>query len=107
VDWTGDAMIGDPPWGMYFIVGVGIISWKCKKQPTIALFTMEAEYMVTIHCTNKMVWLRQLLADVICMQERPTSIMCDNHGCIACAKNPTHHSHPNISMYNIISLERN
>ena len=27
------------------------------------------------------------------MQEGPTSIMCDNQGCIALAKNPTHHSH--------------
>ena len=26
------------------------------------------------------------------MQEGPTFIMCDNQGCIALAKNPTHHS---------------
>ena len=28
-----------------FFVGVGIISWKCKKQPTIALSTMKVKYM--------------------------------------------------------------
>ena len=35
-----------------FFVGVGVISWKYKKQPTIALSTMEAEYMTTSHCTK-------------------------------------------------------
>ena len=48
--------------------------------------------MTTSHCTKEMVWLRQFLADVGYVQEGPTSIMCDNQGCIALAKNPTHHS---------------
>ena len=37
-------------------------------------------------------WLRQFLEDVGCVREEPTSIMCDNQGCIALAKNPAHHS---------------
>ena len=31
-------MIGDSPRSTCFFVGVIIILWKCKKQPTIALF---------------------------------------------------------------------
>jgi hypothetical protein len=49
--------------------------------------------MTTFHCTKETVWLRQLLANVGCMQEGPTSITSDNQGCIALAKNPTHLSH--------------
>ena len=48
-----------------------------------------------------------ILANVEYVQEGPTSIVCDNYRCITFAKNPTHHSRPNISMYNITSLERN
>ena len=47
--------------------------------------------MVTSHCTKEAVWLRQLLANVVYVQEGPTSILCDNQGCIALAKNPTYH----------------
>ena len=54
----------DPLHGMCFFVVVGVILWKCKKQPTIALFTIEAEYMTTSHCTKETVWFKQLLADV-------------------------------------------
>ena len=61
------------------------------KQPTIALSTMEAEYMTTSHCTKETVWLKQLMVDVGCVQEGLTYIMCDNQRCIALAKNPTHH----------------
>jgi hypothetical protein len=66
--------------------------WKCNKQSTIALPTMEIEYMATSHYTKETIWLRQLLANVGHIQERPSSIICDNQRCIALAKNPTHHS---------------
>ena len=91
-DWMGDANDWRSTTGYVFLVGIGVISWKCKKQPTIALSTMEVKYMAISHCTKEAVWLRQLLADVRYMQEGPTSIMCDNQGCITLAKNPTHHS---------------
>ena len=34
----------------------------------------------------------QLLEDVGLVQEQAMRILCDNQGCIALAKNPTHHS---------------
>ena len=49
--------------------------------------------MGTSHCMEKVVWLRQLLVDVRYVQEVPTSIICNNQGCITLAKNPTHTSH--------------
>ena len=51
-------MIGDPPRGTCVFVGFGVILWKCKKQPTIVLFTMKAEYIATSHCTKEAVCLR-------------------------------------------------
>ena len=48
--------------------------------------------MATSQSTKEAIWLRKLLADVGFVQEGATTIMCDNQGCIALAKNPTHHS---------------
>jgi hypothetical protein len=91
-DWGGDTNERRSTTGYAFFVGVGAISWNCKRQPTIALSTTEAEYMATSQCTKEAIWLRKLLADVGFVQEGATSVMCDNQGCIALAKNPTHHS---------------
>ena len=90
-DWVEIANDWRSTTGYMLLVGVGGILWKCKKQPTIALSTTEVEYTTTSHCTKLEVWLRQLLVKVRYMQEGPTCITCDNQGCIALAKNPTHH----------------
>ena len=50
------------------------------------------EYMAASQSAKEAIWLRQLMADIGCVQERATMIMCDNQGCIALAKNPKHHS---------------
>ena len=51
-DWAGNTNGRRSTTGYVFFVGRGAISWKCKKQSTIALSTMEAEYMATSQCTK-------------------------------------------------------
>jgi hypothetical protein len=89
-DWAGDTHRRSTT-GYVFFVGREAVSWKCKKQPTIALVTTEEEYMAISQCTKEAIWLRQLLADVGYVQKEATSVMCDNQGCIQHAKNPMHH----------------
>jgi hypothetical protein len=48
--------------------------------------------MAASQSAKEAIWLRQLMADVGCVQGEATIIMCDNQGCIALAKNPKHHS---------------
>ncbi len=91
-DWGGDANEWHSTTGYIFFVGVGAISWNCKRQPTIALYTTEAEYMATSQCTKEAIWLRKLMMDVGLVQNGATNNMCDNQGCIALAKNSIHHS---------------
>ena len=78
--------------GYVFYLGDGAISWNSKRQPTVALSTTEAEFMAANQCTKEGIWLRQLMADVGCVQEEATTIMCDNQGSIALGRNPKHHS---------------
>ena len=92
-DWVGDANDQQSTTWYVIFVGVGVISWKYKKITNHCIvYDGGGIYMTTNHCTKETIWFWQLLADVRYVQEEPTSIMCDNQGCIALAKNPTHHS---------------
>ena len=48
--------------------------------------------MAANQASKEAIWLTQLMADVGCVQHKATTIMCDNQGSIALAKNPKHHS---------------
>ena len=69
-----------------------LISWKCKKQPTVALSTCEAEYMSLAAATQEAKFLMQLLTSMTGNQSFSSFAMfCDNQGAIALAKNPVQH----------------
>ncbi len=71
-DWGGDANERRSTTEYVFFVGVGTISWNCKRQPTIALSTTEAEYMATSQCTKETMWLKKLMTDVGLVQNGAT-----------------------------------
>ena len=47
--------------GYAFMMAGGPISWQSRSQPTVALSTMEAEYMAAATATQEAFWLRRLL----------------------------------------------
>ena len=73
-------MTGQDPWKIrralpvLCLLGSNIISWSSRKQQTIALSSVEAEYTVAIEAAYEAVWLRKLLADLGQKQEVPTVI---------------------------------
>ena len=69
-----------------------LISWKSKKQRTVALSTCEAEYMALSATIQEGLHLTQLLHDIGCAyQFEPPMIYGDNQGAIALSKNPVNH----------------
>ncbi|CAB4042957.1 Retrovirus-related Pol poly from transposon TNT 1-94, partial [Paramuricea clavata] len=65
------------------------ISWKSRKQPTVALSTCEAEYMALAAAVQEAKFLRQLLGEFLSIFIlEPTIIHCDNQSAIFLAKNP-------------------
>ena len=75
-----------------FDVAGSSVSWSSKRQPTVALSTVEAEYMASSNATKEAIWLRVLLEDMGFPQTTATLIHADNQGCIALARNPVAHS---------------
>ena len=61
------------------------ISWKSKKQQTIALSSAEAEYMAVSDFAKEIIYLRSLLANLGFTQDGPTHE--DNTACIEWGNN--------------------
>ena len=78
--------------GFIFDIADGTISWSSKKQPTVALSTVEAEYMAASNVTKEAIWLRTLLEDLGHPPVAATILHADNQGCIALAQNPVTHT---------------
>ena len=68
-----------------------LISWKSRKQPTVALSTCEAEYMALCSATQEGKYLMSFLNEVISLNQTTFNLFCDNQGAIALAKNPINH----------------
>ena len=50
--------------GYAFILGEGPISWQSRQQVSVALSSMEAEYMAACEATKEAMWLRMLLMEI-------------------------------------------
>ena len=71
-----------------FIAGGGAITWRLKKQATIALSSTEAEYVALSKAMHEAFWLRNLYAKLRFNQKKPTLIRGDNDGSIVITQNP-------------------
>ena len=70
-----------------------LISWKSKKQASVALSTCEAEYMALSAVCQELSYLQQLLRDFgLITPESSIALFNDNQGAIALVKNPVKHS---------------
>ena len=70
--------------------GSALISWKTKKQQTVALSTCEAEYMSLARAMQECIYLEQMLDNLDKYKYTKTKIYEDNQGTIAIARNPVH-----------------
>jgi hypothetical protein len=67
------------------------VSWFSRKQKSVALSSVEVEYMAASQAIFEALCLRKLLVGLFGVQLRPTMIYCDNHSCIKIYENPVFH----------------
>lgn len=77
--------------GFVFTLNGGPVSWTSRRQPIVALSTMESEYIAASDASREATWLRILLKELGIEQNKPTPIWCDNESAISLAKNPNSH----------------
>ena len=90
-DWTGDVQDRRSTSGNVFLLGGGAITWCSRKQSSVALSTVEAEYMALSVATQQAIWLRHLLEELGVTNTGPTLIYENKQGAISMAKNPVFH----------------
>ncbi|KAF1332324.1 Integrase catalytic core protein, partial [Globisporangium splendens] len=91
-DWAGDIETRRSTSGYVFVLNDGCISWRSKKQRTVALSSTEAEYMALSEATQEAVWLKAFMRELgEDAGDGALTVFEDNQGAIALAKNPEFH----------------
>lgn len=68
-----------------------MVSWTSKKQDSVSLSTVEAEYINAASNCTQIVWMRQILKDIKVIHDEPSVIYCDNSSAINISKNLVKH----------------
>jgi hypothetical protein len=87
VDWARGSIDRKSTSGCAFSIGSAVVSWFSRKQRSVALSLVEAEYMAACEA----IWLMKLLVGIFGQGLEPTIIHCDNQSCIKLSENPVFH----------------
>jgi hypothetical protein len=90
-DWANDQDDRRSTTGYIFTLGSGPISWKTRKQPSVALSSCEAEYMALAEATKEALHLRNYCMHIISELQLIT-IYCDSQAAISLTKDNAKHS---------------
>ena len=90
-DWAGDLDQRKSTSGYLFTFAGSVISWKSRKQPAIALSSMEAEYIALSEACKELVWIHGLCKELH-INLGVTKMYEDNQACIALTNKTSHHS---------------
>jgi hypothetical protein len=90
-DWVGNPTKKKSTSGGIFSIGSTVVSWYSRKQISMALSSMEAQYMAAIQATCEAIWMRKILVGLFGSHLDPTVIYCDNQSCIKLSINLVFH----------------
>lgn len=77
-DWANNVVDRKSYTGYCFMMSGGVISWESRKQRTVALSSMEAEYMSMSEACKESMYLRVLLSEVTNQDECPVTLYNDS-----------------------------
>jgi hypothetical protein len=81
-DWAGNPMDKKSTSGGIFSIRFTTVSWYNRKQRSVALSSVEAEYMAASQAACEAIWMRKILVGLFGSHLDQTVIYCDNQSCI-------------------------
>jgi hypothetical protein len=90
-DWAGDLDSRRSTTGYVVYAAGGPIAWQSRLQTTVAVSTMEAEYMSAFGAIQELIWIKGVLSEIGIQLVDPITLHMDAKSAIALAKNPMHH----------------
>jgi len=90
-DYVGDLDQQRFTMGYLFTVAERTVSWKAELQDTVALSTIEAEYMTTVEASKKALWLRELVETFSIIHDS-VRVYCDSQSATHLAKDHMYHT---------------
>eukprot|EP00253_Pinus_taeda_P015807 PITA_15807 len=91
-DWASSVDDRKSTRGATIYLGGCLVSWLSKKQYSISLSTVEAEYIVAAVCCTQVFWMKKTLQDLQVKFDEPIPMFCDNTSTISISKNLVMHS---------------
>jgi hypothetical protein len=91
-DWASNQEDRRSMGGYCFTTGPtdGVVAWASKGQHSVALSSLEAEYMALSDAARTAIWLRYLFEELnLPSSQSPTQIQCDNQAAIFTSSNPS------------------
>jgi hypothetical protein len=105
-DYAGDKVKRKSTLGTCQLLGRLLVSWSSKKQNSVALSTVEAEYIAIDSCCAQLLWMKATLRDYSCCAQllwmkatlrdygikfKNVSLLCDNESAVKLTNNPVQH----------------
>lgn len=73
--------------GYVIILNNGAVARRSQRQPTVALSSMDGEYMQLTETTKGLLWMRGFLTELGYENDHPTDLFTDSQSVLALAKN--------------------
>ena len=90
-DWAGSPTDRKSTSRGIFSIWSIAVSWYSTKHSSLALSSVEAEYMAASLAACEAIWIRKTLVGLFDSHLDPTVIYCDNQSCIKISVNPVFH----------------